>query len=139
MQYDILLSKIHELIKEKKSDIEIADFLELTDWAKTKSVALGTQSYVRCIRNLIDEVQKTKDPLVGPLSEPPSREANPEFWRVVDSLDEVQCCDVRHLVFKHLDDVGSALCHNTDVSILVQYLLDNHACWDELKQKLGVK
>jgi hypothetical protein len=136
---DDLLTLLQQYITEKKTDFEITNELASTN-AVIKLGRIPTrEDLIKCIRNLLIERAQNEKPLIGPLSEPPTREANPEFWRVVDSLSDFQVQMVRQLVYAHLDDVGSALLHNTDVSVLVQYLLDNHACWDELKQKLGVK
>jgi hypothetical protein len=136
---DDLLTLLQQYITEKKTDFEITNELASTN-AVIKLGRIPTrEDLIKCIRNLLIERSQMAKPIIGPLTEVPDRETNPEFWRVIDSLSDFQVQMVRQLVYAHLDDVGSALLHNTDVSVLVQYLLDNHACWDELKQKLGVK
>jgi hypothetical protein len=137
MNHEVTLKKIKDFITAGKTDIEIEEYMLYTAYREIIFPNSEMCSLIGCIRHLLKEAESK--PIIGPLSEVPTREANPEFWRVVDSLSPLDVTEVRTMVFNHLDDVGSALIHNTDVSILVQYLLDNYVCWDELKMKLGVK
>lgn len=136
---DPLLDLIQQYIVEKKSDFEITNELASTGVLLKLGRIPTREDLIKCIRNLLIERSQMPKPIIGPLNEVPDRDTNLEFWRVIDSLSDFQVQMVRQLVYAHLDDVGSAIMHNTDVSVLVQYLLDNYACWDELKQKLGVK
>jgi hypothetical protein len=136
---DALLALIQQYIVEKKSDFEITNELASTNVLVKLGRIPTREDLIKCIRNLLIERSQTEKPIIGHLSEVPDRDTNPEFWHVIDSLSDFQVQMVRQLVYAHLDDVGSALLHNTDVSVLMQYLLDNYASWDELKQKLGVK